>query len=82
MNLRGSMWFCSRVRKESEPRSQTIVEPLKTESTSLGAVIEQRSVRQLPLDGRNFYELSLFAPGTAPAAQGSRARCAVTLRFT
>lgn len=48
-----------------------IAEPLKTETTSLGAVVEQRSVRQLPLDGRNFYELSLLAPGTAPAAQGS-----------
>ncbi|HYO82917.1 MAG TPA: TonB-dependent receptor, partial [Bryobacteraceae bacterium] len=29
------------------------------------------NIRQLPLDGRNFYELSLLAPGTAPAAQGS-----------
>jgi hypothetical protein len=48
-----------------------VIEPLKTENTSLGAVVEQRSLRQLPLDGRNFYELSLLAPGTAPAAQGS-----------
>ncbi len=45
--------------------------PLKTETTSLGAVIDNRSVRQLPLDGRNFYELSLLAPGTSPPAQGS-----------
>ena len=48
-----------------------VAAPLKTEATSLGAVIDHRSVRQLPLDGRNFYELSLLAPGTAPAAQGS-----------
>ena len=34
-------------------------------------MIDRRSVRALPLDGRNFYELSLLAPGTAPAAQGS-----------
>jgi hypothetical protein len=47
------------------------VAPLKTETVSLGTFVEQRAVRQLPLDGRNFYELSLLAPGTAPAAQGS-----------
>ena len=48
-----------------------VIDSLKTETVSLGAVIDQRSVRALPLDGRNFYELSLLAPGTAPAAQGS-----------
>ncbi len=46
-------------------------EPLKTDSVSLSTVVETRNVRQLPLDGRNFYELSLLAPGTLPAAQGS-----------
>jgi hypothetical protein len=46
-------------------------ELLRTESTAMGAVVENRSIRQLPLDGRNFYELTLLAPGTAPAAQGS-----------
>ncbi|MBI3470440.1 MAG: TonB-dependent receptor [Candidatus Solibacter usitatus] len=44
---------------------------LKTESSALGAVIENRQVRGLPLDGRNFFELSLLVPGAAPAAQGS-----------
>jgi hypothetical protein len=46
-------------------------EAVRTESVAMGAVIENRTVRALPLDGRNFYELSLLAPGTAPAAQGS-----------
>ncbi|MBI3207601.1 MAG: TonB-dependent receptor [Candidatus Solibacter usitatus] len=46
-------------------------EMLKTETASMGAVIENRQVAGLPLDGRNFYELSLLAPGTAPSAQGS-----------
>ena len=45
--------------------------PLKKESASLGTVIENRQVTALPLDGRNFYELSLLVPGAVPPAQGS-----------
>ncbi|MDQ2856526.1 MAG: TonB-dependent receptor, partial [Acidobacteriota bacterium] len=41
------------------------------DSASLGTVIENRQVDGLPLDGRNFYELSLLVPGAAPAAPGS-----------
>ncbi len=44
---------------------------LKKESASIGTVIENRQVVGLPLDGRNFYELTLLVPGAAPAAQGS-----------
>lgn len=46
---------------------------LKPESASLGATIEQRLIQGLPLDGRNFLELSLLVPGAVPAAQGSAA---------
>lgn len=46
-------------------------ELLKTETASLGAVIETSQIRNLPLDGRNFFELSLLVPGALPAAQGS-----------
>ena len=44
---------------------------IKKDSASLGAVIENRQVTGLPLDGRNFYELALLVPGAVPAAQGS-----------
>ncbi len=45
--------------------------PLKKDSAALGTVIENRQVANLPLDGRNFYELALLVPGAAPAAPGS-----------
>ena len=44
---------------------------LKKDSADLGSVIDNRQVVGLPLDGRNFYELSLLVPGAAPAAEGS-----------
>jgi hypothetical protein len=44
---------------------------LKQSSPALGAVIENRQITGLPLDGRNFLELSLLVPGATPSAQGS-----------
>jgi hypothetical protein len=44
---------------------------LKPESAAVGTIIENRQVEHLPLDGRNFYELSLLVPGAVPPAQGS-----------
>jgi outer membrane receptor protein involved in Fe transport len=43
----------------------------RTESASMGGVINTRAILGLPLDGRNFYELGLLLPGVVPAAPGS-----------
>ncbi len=56
----------------SPPQVESTYQPqLKKDSSSLGAVIENRQITGLPLDGRNFYELSLLVPGAVPPAQGS-----------
>lgn len=44
---------------------------VRQDSSALGGVLENRMIVGLPLDGRNFYELSLLLPGVAPSAQGS-----------
>jgi hypothetical protein len=43
--------------------------PIDRDSAALGTLIDPRQVAGLPLDGRNFLELALLAPGTAPAPQ-------------
>jgi hypothetical protein len=45
-----------------------IIEP---DTTNLGTVIDNQQIVSLPLDRRNFLELSLLLPGAVPSAQGS-----------
>lgn len=44
---------------------------IERSSPAHATLIDQEHVLNLPLDGRNFLELALLAPGTAPAPQGS-----------
>ena len=44
---------------------------VRPESPAMGGVIDNREILGLPLDGRNFYQLSLLLPGVVPAAEGS-----------
>jgi hypothetical protein len=44
---------------------------LEANSPALSTLIDRDQVANLPLDGRNFLELALLAPGTVPAPQGS-----------
>jgi hypothetical protein len=43
--------------------------PLDTESSTVGTVVEQRKANELPLDGRNVFNLIVLAPSVIP--QGS-----------
>jgi Carboxypeptidase regulatory-like domain/TonB dependent receptor-like, beta-barrel len=45
--------------------------PIDRDSAAMATFIDQRQVSGLPLDGRNFLELALLAPGAVPAPQGS-----------
>ena len=46
---------------------------LQTSSSEIGTVIEERQVKELPLNGRNFTQLMILTPGITPVAtaQGS-----------
>ena len=54
---------------------------LRKDSQTIGSVIENRQITGLPLDGRNFLELTLLLPGTVPAAQGSASSVRGDLAF-
>ncbi len=46
-------------------------EPLRTQSSALGGLIDNREITGLPLDGRDFFELGMLLAGVLPPAQGS-----------
>src|SRR5206468_3678772 len=45
--------------------------PVDRDTPALHTFIDDRAMAELPLDGRNFLELALLAPGTVPPPQGS-----------
>jgi hypothetical protein len=44
---------------------------LKTDTAAAGGAIANQQIVDLPLDGRNYYELALLLPGVVPPALGS-----------
>lgn len=55
----------------SEATEVTALAPLtRSDSAELGEVIEERAVRELPLNGRNFAALVYLAPGITPGQAG------------
>jgi hypothetical protein len=60
------------VGRQSETVEVTATVPLtQTESSSVGAVIDNRKVVELALNGRNFFQLALLVPQVTPPAEGS-----------
>src|SRR5439155_12983643 len=56
----------------TEKLSVTGTGPLvQSETSSIGTVIENKRIVELPLSGRDFQNLAMLVPGTANAAQGS-----------
>src|ERR1039458_10421686 len=45
---------------------------IQTDSSELGAVLDQTLVNGLPLNERDFLQLALLLPGVAPPVQGSQ----------
>ncbi len=43
---------------------------VNTETSEIGQVIEEQSVKELPLNGRNFAQLVYLVPGVTPGQQG------------
>jgi hypothetical protein len=54
----------------------------RVDAAPLSTIVPFEAVQHLPLDGRNFLELSLLAAGTAPAAQGSASSVRGDFSFT
>src|SRR5271157_147628 len=64
------------LRLEATGGCITIIEPepppmVRADSPAMGGVIGKWAIRGLPLDGRNFYQLSQLLPGVLPPAEGS-----------
>lgn len=45
---------------------------IDTQVSSVGTTIEEEKIGQVPLNGRNFLQLTLFAPGVVPGTPGSK----------
>lgn len=45
---------------------------INTETSTVGTVIENRKVVELPLNGRQFFQLNLLVPGASTSVQGSQ----------
>jgi hypothetical protein len=61
--------------KVGEMKTETVVadaaEMVDTRDTSLSTVMENRAIRELPLNGRDFGQLALMQPGVAPSVRSS-----------
>ena len=74
LQVRQELWLNVRLSLGNVTEEIRVTAPavmLDHESAAIGTVIDSRQLTGLPLDGRNFLELSLLVPGAAPAPEGS-----------
>jgi len=50
---------------------ESSVPALDAETSSLGSVVEEKTIKNLPLNGRNYIQLATLAPGTSPSQQSN-----------
>jgi hypothetical protein len=51
---------------------ESTLSPVETQTSSVGTTIDEQKVNEVPLNGRNFLELTLLVPGVSPGTAGSR----------
>ena len=72
IDQRARVDFQLQVGAASESIQVTGEMPLtQTDTSSVGSVIDNQKVVEMPLNGRQFYSLALLVPGVVPPAQGS-----------
>ena len=71
VDQRARVDFSLQVGEVTESINVVASAPLvRSESVELGEVIEERAVRELPLNGRNFAQLVYLVPGVTPGQSG------------
>jgi hypothetical protein len=71
VDQRARIDFTLSVGQVTETVNVTASAPLvRSESAELGEVVEERAVRELPLNGRNFAQLVYLVPGVTPGQSG------------
>ena len=72
VDQRARVDFKLQVGAAAESIQVTAEVPLtQTDTSSVGSVIDNQKVVEMPLNGRQFYSLALLVPGVAPPAQNS-----------
>src|ERR1051326_9120004 len=72
LDERARVDFQLQIGSAAESIQVTAEVPLvQTDTSSIGSVIDNQKVVEMPLNGGQFYSLALLVPGVAPPAQGS-----------
>jgi hypothetical protein len=80
VNQNATLDFTLKVATISETVEATGAPPaLNTTNATLGDVIEHQQIVDLPLNGRNFTQLTLLTPGSAPQESGQQSAFTVKL---